>query len=383
MGRGPRPSVDTVELDELRQVLPAYEFGEVLGRGTFAVVIAARHVRLGRDVAVKRLTQAVLMDGESRDRFSTEARLLASLDHPHVVRVHDYVEEGSVCALVMERLHGGSLGERIRTAQVDRMAACAFTAAALYGLEHAHRHGILHRDIKPENLLFGEGDVLKVADFGIAKVLGAQGARMTATAAVIGTPTYMAPEQVSSSVGPLSAATDVWAMGAVLFEMIAGVPPFARRGELTDVLLERIRDDPAPLQTRVPDVPPELAEVVMRALARDPRDRYASAWAYAKALEDAVGTRALAATGVPIHRTEPLSPWGPDATGSATLDVTETGAGVLETLAGTEAGTAAPEPSSRAPVTPAPAPARRGRRIAAAAVALVAVLAVAGALVIA
>src|SRR3954471_345900 len=94
MGRGHRPLVDTAELDELRQVLPAYEFGEVLGRGTFAVVIAARHVRLGRDVAVKRLTQAVLMDGESRDRFSTEARLLASLDHPHVVRVYDFVEEG-------------------------------------------------------------------------------------------------------------------------------------------------------------------------------------------------------------------------------------------------------------------------------------------------
>jgi|SRR3954463_9579311 len=94
MGRGRRPSVGAVELDELQRALPAYEFGEVLGRGTFAVVIAARHVRLGREVAVKRLSPALLLDGESRDRFGTEARLLASLDHPHVVRVYDFVEEG-------------------------------------------------------------------------------------------------------------------------------------------------------------------------------------------------------------------------------------------------------------------------------------------------
>src|SRR3954454_13546571 len=190
----------------LAAALPAYEIGPVLGRGAFAVVFAARHARLGREVAIKRLSATLLSDAASRERFAAEARLLASLDHPHIVRVHDYVEEQRVCALVMERLHGGTLAERMRAGRVPWARACAITVAALHGLEHAHRHGILHRDVKPENLLFGDGELVKVADFGIAKVVSAQGARLTATAAVLGTPAFMAPEQVSSAVGPLSAA---------------------------------------------------------------------------------------------------------------------------------------------------------------------------------
>src|SRR5206468_1353191 len=165
--------------------------------------------RLQREVAIKRLSPDLLREADARERFAAEARLLASLDHPHIVRVHDFVEEEEVCAFVMERLHGGTLGDRLAGRRVDPAWAIAVTLGALHGLEHAHRQGVLHRDVKPDNLLFGDESHIKVADFGIAKVVGAQGARLTATAAAIGTPAYMAPEQVSRTAGPLSSATDV------------------------------------------------------------------------------------------------------------------------------------------------------------------------------
>ena len=300
------PVVRGTERSELAQALPGYAIGGLLGRGAFAVVLAARHSRLERDVAVKWLSPELLSDPAARDRFATEARLLASLDHPHIVRVHDYVEHERVCALVMERLHGGTLAER--RGRLSPARACALMVAALHGLEHAHRHGVLHRDVKPENLLFGERDVLKVADFGIARVVGAQGARLTATAAAIGTPAFMAPEQVSSSVGPLSSATDVWSAGAVLYELLAGVPPLPLDGDLGDVLLRRMTDEARPLRALAPDVPGPVADVVMRALARDPGHRYATAAGFAGALERAAGPARLAATGVPIRRTEPEAP---------------------------------------------------------------------------
>jgi serine/threonine-protein kinase len=306
-GDGFRVGVD--ERAELSAALSAYEIHGVLGRGAFGSVYAATHVRLGRDVAIKVLSGELLDDADARDRFATEARLLASLDHVHVVRVHDYVEVG-VCALVMERLRGGTLADRLKLSEPRSCTrACALALAALHGLEHAHRRGILHRDVKPENLLFGERELLKVADFGLAKVVGARGMRLTATAQTLGTPAYMAPEQVSRSAGPLSAATDVWALGAVLFEMLSGERPFAGGGEVGDVLLQRLTGDPRPLDALAPEVPTEVAEVVMRALARVPGDRYETAGAFAIALElaaeRALGPDAIAATAIPINRSEP------------------------------------------------------------------------------
>src|SRR4051794_38943590 len=300
-----RPAIHERDTERARlaAALPAYEIGEVLGRGAFAVVYAARHRHLEREVAIKRLSPELLREPEGRGRFAAEARLLASLDHPHIVRVHDYVEEEEVCAFVMERMTGGTLADRAADGPVDRAWACAVMLGALHGLEYAHRHGVLHRDIKPENLLFDATGQVKVADFGIAKVVGAQGARLTATAAALGTPAYMAPEQVTRSAGPLSSATDVWSSAAVLYELLAGEPPYPLSGELADVLLARVSDQPRPLLDLAPKTPPELAEVVMRALATAPADRYPTPGAFAAALEPVAGD--IAGTGVPIHRTAP------------------------------------------------------------------------------
>src|SRR3954470_10083777 len=300
-----------VEREKLGAALPAYEIGPVLGRGAFAVVYGAHHRHLDRDVAIKRLSPELLVAPEARARFAAEARLLASLDHPHIVRVYDYVEDEELCAFVMERMRGGTLADRAALGPISRPFACAVMLGALHGLEHAHRKGVLHRDIKPENLLFDAGSQVKVADFGIAKVVGAQGARLTATAAAIGTPAYMAPEQVTRAAGPLSSATDVWAAGAVLYELLAGKPPFAIEGDLGAVLFERVSEDSTPLRDVAPEIPAELGDVVMRALCRDPSERYPTPGAFAAALEP-VADRAfapggLAATGVPIHRVPPRS----------------------------------------------------------------------------
>jgi serine/threonine protein kinase len=293
------------ERSALAAVLRAYEIHEVLGHGAFGSVYAATHRRLGREVAIKVMSAEMLGDPCSRDRFATEARVLSSLHHPHVVRVHGYVED-DVCALIMERLRGGRLAERLMPSQPLPCAqSCAWALAALYGLEHAHRRGILHRDVKPENLLFTQHGLLKVTDFGLAKAIGAAAGRFNTNAIAFGTPAYMAPEQISRAAGSISPATDVWALGAVLFEMLAGERPFAD-GEVGDVLLKRITTDPPPLRSIETRVPEQVAAVVMCALARRPDQRYPSAGEFASALERAIDEGlplgALAATGTPLSR---------------------------------------------------------------------------------
>ncbi|HEX2064635.1 MAG TPA: serine/threonine-protein kinase [Acidimicrobiales bacterium] len=174
--------------------LPAYEVGEQMGRGAFGRVFAGRHRQLDRPVAIKQLAMEYSADPEVRARFLAEARLLATLDHPHVVPVYDYVEQGGLCLLVMEKLSGGTVLSRAGAGGVQMETACAVALAAASGLHHAHGRGVLHRDVKPENLLFSASGVLKVTDFGIAKVVGGAKTSITTAGQVVGTPAYMAPE---------------------------------------------------------------------------------------------------------------------------------------------------------------------------------------------
>ncbi|HYF47452.1 MAG TPA: serine/threonine-protein kinase, partial [Acidimicrobiales bacterium] len=254
--------------------LPGYDVQGVLGRGAMGVVLGGRHRKLDRAVAIKQLPPAVAEDEEARARFGTEARVLASLTHPHIVPVFDYVEREGLCLLVMEALPGGSVWDRFTTDGLTPATTCAVAVATCAGLQHAHDQQVLHRDIKPENLLFAGDQTLKVTDFGIAEVLGGDQTLATAEGGVVGTPAYMAPEQAEG--GALGPTADVYATGTLLYELLSGRLPF-EADDAVDLLNRRLAEDPRPLTDVAAHVPGPLVEVVMRALARDPGRRQASA----------------------------------------------------------------------------------------------------------
>lgn len=276
--------------------LPGYTIGAKLGAGAGGLVLAGRHRRLNRPVAVK-----VLPGGSeyAPGRFETEARLLAGMDHPHIVRVFDYVEADDLLLIVMELLDGGTLTRRRAT--LDPRGACAVGLAVAAGLSHAHVRGVLHLDIKPGNLLFDAAGTLKVADFGIAKMF--EGTAVTATA-VAGTPSYMAPEQITG--GRLSPATDLYALGVVLYQLLTGAPPFDPNLPIRTLFQQHLTAAPPPLT----DVPAPIAQVVLRALAKDPADRQPTAQAFA--LDLAMAATAAHGTGwstrvwLPLHLDDPV-----------------------------------------------------------------------------
>jgi len=287
--------------DAVAAALPSYEIGHELGRGGWGVVLAGRHLRLGRHVAIKQLPHAFANDPEVRSRFVAEAQMLASLDHPHIVPVYDYIERDGLCLLVMEQLAGGTAWTRFTAEGFDPPATCAMVLCTAVALEHAHGHGVLHRDIKPENLLFtSDGAQVKVADFGIARVLAGGRTMATSAGQVLGTPAYMAPEQATG--GPVTPATDVYALGVTLYEMLSGTLPFPRGDSALAVLYQRVHTAPTPLAMVAPDVPSGLAELVMWCLATEPTDRPATANAFALALAErateAFGSGWLARTGL-------------------------------------------------------------------------------------
>jgi serine/threonine-protein kinase len=293
----------------LSNALPAYDIGGELGQGGMGVVVSGQHRQLGRRVAIKQLPVAFAADPAVRRRFISEARVLASLDHPHVVPVYDFVEREGICLLVMEFLPGGTLRSQVAAAGgFTGPHAVAVSLACLSGLSAAHRHGVLHRDVKPENMLFSASEVLKVADFGIAKVLGGPGTVLTRRGDVIGTPAYIAPEQARG--GELSPATDVYAVATMLYELLAGVLPFPDVAEDMALLFKHAYEQPVPLREVAPGVPAPVAAAVTRGLATEPADRFATAEAFGTALAEA-GTQAwgpgwMSAEQVPIMDAGPI-----------------------------------------------------------------------------
>ena len=294
----------------LSVALPAYEIGGELGQGGMGVVVSGQHRQLGRRVAIKQLPEAFAADPGVRRRFTAEAQVLASLDHPHVVPVYDFVEREGICLLVMELLPGGTLRSRVAGGGCTAPYAVAVSLACLSGLSAAHRRGILHRDVKPENMLFAASGVLKVTDFGIAKVIGGPGTVLTRVGNVVGTPAYIAPEQVRG--GKLSPATDVYALATMLYELLAGVLPFSieTEGEDLALLFKHAYEKPVPLRDVAPGVPDPVAAAVMRGLATEPADRFETAEAFGAALAEAAseawGPGWLAAEQVPIMDAGPM-----------------------------------------------------------------------------
>ena len=266
-----------------------YRLERTLGVGGMGAVFEATQIDLGRTVAVK-----VLLDVDPRGiaRLKQEALTAGSLSCPHVVSIFDFMAPtGEPPFIVMELLPGHSLAKLLkheRTLAVPRAARIA--SQMLIGLEAAHHAGVIHRDVKPSNtwLVFGPGidEHVKMLDFGIAKMLGGDGPGLhTTTGSVVGTPAYLAPEQLRGM--PLDPRVDIHAMGIVLFEMLTGARPW--RSDTASVYAEILEYHPPPLHTLAPNIPPELSQIVERALAKDPAARFARASDMRMALEPFLG----------------------------------------------------------------------------------------------
>ncbi|MEV6874468.1 serine/threonine-protein kinase [Amycolatopsis sp. NPDC051128] len=288
---------------ELVAALPQYDIGAEIGEGGMGVVFAGTHRTLGRSVAIKQLPWDVLNHTASSELFDREARVLASLDHPHIVPVYDYVRTGREHLLVMERLDGGTVHSRFHGGGVSGEQACAIGLATLAGLHAAHRAGVLHLDVKPRNLLFSTRGVMKVADFGIARVISEGATLVTHGGEILGTPAYIAPEQAMGNA--LSPAADVYAAGTVLYELLSGQLPFDNTRGAISMMRQHMFTDPKP----IPGVPAPIAGVIMRSLARELEARYREAESFAADLAAAAtaayGPGWLERSGVPVLHLTP------------------------------------------------------------------------------
>ena len=259
-----------------------YQIGAALGEGGMALVYHARDLRHDRAVALKVL-RPELSAVIGAERFLTEIRVTANLQHPHILPLFDSGAVDGLLFYVMPFVGGESLRARLTAeGQLSIREAVRITSQVAIALEYAHRHGVVHRDIKPENILLHEGQAL-VADFGIALALGrAGGTRLTNTGLTVGTPQYMSPEQATGD-RQLDARTDVYSLAAVLYEMLAGQPPFT--GPTVQAVLTRlVTEQPRPVREHRDTVSPALQDVLHQALARLPADRFADAGQFAAAL---------------------------------------------------------------------------------------------------
>ncbi len=278
-----------------------YRIVRIIGQGGMGSVFEAENTALGKRVALKFLHWSASTDETVLARFHREARVISAVESNYIVQVFDWgQDEHGRPFLVMELLEGTDLEGHIRQCgKLPVEAAVRFGIEALLGLRRVHATGIVHRDLKPENLLLvtGDDDLLhvKIVDFGLSKLMESaegeeprfeQSARITQKGAVVGTPLYMSPEQVEA-VESLDHRTDIWAMGAILFQALAGAPPFMDRS-YARLVLSICQQQPPELSELNPEVPPALAAAVRRALAKDRKDRYQDTEQFIAALSEAV-----------------------------------------------------------------------------------------------
>src|ERR671910_2148928 len=251
-----------------------------LGSGGMADVYEAEDTQLGRRVALKLLYRRFAEDAEFVERFRREASSAAGLSHPNVVQVFDRGEWNGTYYIAMELLQGRNLKEVVRDhGALDPALAVDIVLQILRAARFAHQRGVIHRDIKPHNVIVDQEGRAKVTDFGIAR---AGASDMTETGSIMGTAQYLSPEQAQGH--PVDARADLYAVGVVLYELLCGVPPFDGDSPVT-IALKQVSEEPVPPRLRNPAVPPGLDAVVLRALRKDPADRYQDADQFIAALE--------------------------------------------------------------------------------------------------
>jgi serine/threonine-protein kinase len=278
---GVHPATDALAQGP-RQFGP-YELLAELGRGGMGVVYQARHVSLGRTVAIKMVLASHLASEQQRRRFEVEGRAAASLRHANIVRLLDSGQVEGQPYLAMDYISGSTLARRLQRGPLERDEAVRLVAAVARAVDYLHRQGIVHRDIKPSNILLDEAGEPYLTDFGLARLLETD-SELTGTGVAAGTPSYMAPEQAAGNRENITPLCDVYSLGAVLYELLAGRPPFQAASAI-DVLIQVLEREPASPRQLNPSIPRSLATICMKCLEKQPAARYPSAGALADDLE--------------------------------------------------------------------------------------------------
>ena len=292
-------------LDAELPVIPDHTVLGVLGRGGMGLVYKAHHRKLARDVAVKMLLRGGYAGPSELARFMREARAIAALRHPHVVQVFDIGDLEGRPFFTMEYVDGGSLAQRLANVPQPAQDAAALVATLADAVQVAHERGIIHRDLKPANILLTADGTPKIGDFGLARSI-AEGPELTVSGTMLGTPSYMSPEQAIGRRGTVGPATDIYSLGAVLYEMLTGRPPFKAETP-AETVRQVISADPArPLRLNA-KIPRDLETICLKCLSKEPQRRYATASALAEDLRRFLrGEPVLARPAGPVER---LAKW--------------------------------------------------------------------------
>lgn len=252
-----------------------YRIDSELGRGGMGVVYRAHHEKLRRDVAIKMILGAASSDSRVVERFETEARAVANLQHPNVVQLFEFGSLDDSPFFALEYVDGGTLAERIRELPMDSKEAARIVESLARAMQVAHQRGILHRDLKPANILLTVDGVPKISDFGLAKELVSDKQDETKTGTVMGTPSFMSPEQAMGSISELSGATDQYSLGAILYACISGRPPFMSSTTI-ETISQVVHKEPIPPRQLSVSIPVDLETICLKTLHKEPAKRYAN-----------------------------------------------------------------------------------------------------------
>jgi eukaryotic-like serine/threonine-protein kinase len=284
----------------------SYEIDEILGRGAVGVVYKARHLGLKRTVALKMLLAGAHASPNEVMRFHTEAEAVARLQHPNIVQVYEVGTHEALSFFALEFVEGGSLTQHMAGKPLLAAEAARFMEALARAMHYAHEHNILHRDLKPANILLSRDGVPKITDFGLAKRLEDNESTQTRTGTVMGTPSYMSPEQAEGNQRAIGPRSDQYSLGAILYELVTGRPPFL--GTTLLDTLEQVRSkEPVPPRQLQPSVPRDLEIICLKCLQKEPAKRYAHAAELADDLKRFLNGEAIRAR--PVSRPERVWRW--------------------------------------------------------------------------
>ena len=291
-GRAPRHSSGAADFPRVA----GYDLLEVLGYGGMGVVYKARHLRLNRLVALKMIRAGSLAKPEDLARFAIEAEAIARISHPNIIQIYDIGEVGGLPFVALELLEGGSLEGRLAGRSQPAAAAALKVATLARAIDVAHQAGIVHRDLKPANVLYTCDGTAKITDFGLAKRLEQNG--HTETGQVLGSPSYIPPEQACGNAKEAGAAADVYALGAILYQMVTGRPPFLGTTPV-ETVMQVLNEEPLPPARLEPSIPRDLETICLKCLAKQPPKRYATAAALADDLDRFAADRPIHARRTP------------------------------------------------------------------------------------